>query len=87
MSVVEHSDGGTVPVPTGLPPSEGSRTGFVLDVCDGLTVLRPADNPEPIWKNPDPVKRVESFLQWTKMPRPPAPDIPLEFFDRDYLYD
>jgi hypothetical protein len=87
MSVVDHSDEGVLHVPIDSLPSEKSRIEYVLDDYGGLTVLRPADDPEPIWKIPDPVKWAEEFLRWANEPRPPAPDIPLEFLDREYLYD
>ena len=87
MSIVEISDSGALHVPAELSPAEKSHTEYVLDVYGGLTVLRRADDPEPIWKNPDVAKRVESFLRYAELPRPPAPDVPLEFFDREYLYD
>ena len=86
MSIIEHGDEGALHVPADSLPTEKPRIEYVLDVYGDLIVLRPADDPEPIWKNPDPAKRVESFLEWANMPRPPAPDIPLEFFDREYLY-
>jgi hypothetical protein len=87
MSVVDHSDEGVLHVPTDSLLSENAPLEYVLDDCDGVTVLRPADDPEPIWKNPDPAKRAEEFRRYAELPRPPAPDVPLEFFDRQYLYD
>ncbi len=87
MSVVEHGDEGALHVPADSLPTEEPRIEYVLDDYNGLTVLRPADNPEPIWKNPDPAKRAESFRRFAALPRPPAPDIPLEFLDREHIYD
>ena len=87
MSIVDHGDEGVLHVPVDSLPTETPRIEYVLDDYNGLTVLRPADDPEPIWKNPDVAKRVESFLRYAELPRPPAPDVPLEFFDREYLYD
>ena len=86
MSIVERGDDGTLHVPVDSLPAETPCIDYVLDVYGGLTVLRPADDPEPIWKNPDVAKRVEDFLKYADMPRPPAPDIPLEFLDREHLY-
>jgi hypothetical protein len=87
MSIAETGDDGALHVPADSLPTEKPRIEYVLDDHGGLTVLRPADDPEPIWKNPDVAKRVESFLRWAETPRPPAPDIPLEFLDREYVYD
>jgi hypothetical protein len=86
MSTVEIGDGGTLHVPADSLPAEKPRAEYVLDVYGDVTVLRPADDLEPIWKNPDPAKRVESFLRWAETPRPPSPDIPLEFLDREHIY-
>jgi hypothetical protein len=87
MSIVEIGDDGGLYLPAQPPAEEKPHSEFVLDVHNGLIVLRPADDPEPIWKNPNPAKRVESFLRWAETPRPPAPDIPLEFLDREHIYD
>ena len=54
MSIVEHGDEGALHVPADLLPTEKPHIEYVLDVYDGLIVLRPADDPEPMWKNPDP---------------------------------
>jgi hypothetical protein len=86
MSIVESGDEGALHVPADSLPKEKTRIEYVLDVCGGLTVLRLADDPEPNWKNPDPAKRAEEFLKYADLPRPPAPDIPLEFLDREHLY-
>ena len=86
MSIVEIGDDGVLHVPADLLTGAKPHTKYVLDVCGNLIVLRPADDPEPIWKNPDPVQRAESFIRWAETPRPPAPDIPLEFLDREHIY-
>jgi hypothetical protein len=86
MSIVEIGDDGALHVPAEFLTAAKPHAKFVLDVYGDLIVLRPADGPEPSWKNPDPVKRAEDFLKYADLPRPPAPDIPLEFLDREYLY-
>ncbi len=86
MSIVETGDDGALHLPAELLTAATPHTKYVLDVYDDLIVLRPADGPEPMWKNPDPAKRAEEFLKYADLPRPPAPDIPLEFLDREYLY-
>jgi hypothetical protein len=83
MSIAEISESGTS---TARAEGEPSLT-YVLDVCDDLTVLRLVEAGEPAWKNPDPAKRAEAILRWANDPRPPAPDIPIEFLSREYLYD
>ena len=64
-------------MPAELLTAAKPHTKFVLDVSADLIVLRPADEPEPMWMNPDPAKRAEEFLKYADLPRPPAPDIPL----------
>jgi len=83
MSIVETHESGMPPAPVGNTPS----LTYVLDVCDGLTVMRLVEAGEPAWKNPDPVERVKAFLEFAESPRPPAPDIPLEYLDREHIYD
>jgi hypothetical protein len=87
MSTAETGDDSALHVPAEILPAEEPPIEYVLDVCGSLTVLRPANNPNPSWKNPDPAARAESFLRWAETPRPPAPDIPLEFLDREHIYD
>jgi len=83
MSIAEINQSGSSTASAGGEPS----LTYVLDVCDGITVLRLVEAGEPAWKNPDPVKRAEAILRWANEPRPPAPDIPIEFLSREYFYD
>lgn len=86
MSIIEHGDEGALHVPADSLPTEKPRIEYVLDVCGGLTVLRLADNPEPMWKNPNPAERgVISTL--CRIAPSARTDIPLEFLDREHIYD
>ncbi len=87
MSIVEIGDDGALHVSADLLAGAKPHAKYVLDVFGDLIVLRPAEELEPIWKNPDPVQRAEAFRRYAELPRPPAPDIPLEFLDREHLYD
>ena len=83
MSIVEIDKSSSSFAASDVPPS----LNYMLDVCGGLTVLRLVEAGEPAWKNLDPAQRAEEFLRWANEPRPPAPDIPLEFLDREHIYD
>ncbi len=83
MSIVECNESGVPP----LPAEDAANPSYALDVCDGVTVLRLVGDGEPAWKNPDPAERVKAFLEFAESPRPPAPDIPLEYLDREHIYD
>jgi hypothetical protein len=86
MSIVELSDDGALHVPAELLVSAKPHTKYQLDVYGDVIVLRPAGKDEPIWMNPDPEKRLKAFREYAESPRPPAPDIPLEFLDREHIY-
>jgi hypothetical protein len=87
MSIVEIGDDGALHVPADLLAGARPHAKFVLDVKGELIVLRPAESIEPIWENPDPTQRAEEFRRYAELPRPSAPDIPLEYLDREHLYD
>ncbi len=87
MSIVESGDDGALHVPAELLTVAKPHTKYVLDVYDDLIVLRPTDGTGPLWRNMDPAQRAEEFKRWADTPRPPAPDIPLEFLDREHIYD
>ncbi len=87
MSIVEISDDGALHVPAELLAGAKPHAKYELDVCGDTIVLRPAVPEEPHCKYPNPAERAEAFLRWANEPRPPAPDIPLEFLDREHIYD
>ena len=87
MSIVEVSDDGALHVPAQLLTGAKPHTKYELDVHGETIVLRPVDTEKPLWEILDPVQRAEAFRRWTNEPRPPAPDIPLEFLDREHIYD
>ena len=87
MSIVEISDDGALHLPADLLTGAKPHTKYKLDVYGDTILLRPADAEQPLWEIRDPIERAEAFRRWANEPRPPAPDIPLEFFDREYVYD
>jgi len=87
MSILEIGDDGVLHVPADLLAGAKPHAKYVLDVFGELIVLRPLEQSDLVWKNPDPAQRAEAFRRYAELPRPPAPDVPIEFFDREYLYD
>ena len=87
MSIVEVGDDGALHVPAAFLLGTKPHAKFALDVCGDLIVLRPVDAKEPLWKTLSPEQRAAEFLEFAEMPRPPAPDIPIEFLDREHIYE
>jgi hypothetical protein len=87
MATVEIGSDSVLHIPAEMLAGVKPRSKFALDVYGDIIVLRPVEDRKPAWKKPDPAKRVESFLKWANTPRPPAPDIPIEYLDREHIYD
>jgi hypothetical protein len=86
MSIIEVGDDGSLRVPGELLAGAKPHTKYALDVSGDAIVLRPAESDKPLWEIADPLERAEVFRRWANQPRPPAPDIPLEYLDREYIY-
>lgn len=86
MSIVEISDDGALHVPAELLVGAKPHAKYELEVRGDQIVLRPTDAEKPLWEIADPAERAEAFRRWANQPRPPAPDIPLEYLDREYIY-
>jgi hypothetical protein len=86
MSIVEIGDDGALHVPASFLTGAQPRTKHKLDVYGDTIILRRADTEMPLWEIADPVERAEAFRRWANQPRPPAPDIALEYLGREYIY-
>ncbi len=86
MSIIEIGDDGALHLPASMLTGTKPHAKYELDLHGDTIVLRPADSERPLWEIADPAERAETFRRWANQPRPPAPDIPLEYLDREHIY-
>ena len=84
MSIVEISDDGALHVPAQLLGGVKPPTKYEMDVRGDTIVLRLAEMETSLWEKRDPAERAGAIMRWANEPRPPAPDIPIEFLGRDF---
>lgn len=87
MAILEANDEGGLYLPPEVIGETKPHMRFRLEKTAGMLVLVAEGEEAPFWQRATPEEWVRSFRQWANAPRPAAPEIPIEAFRRENLYD
>jgi len=83
---IEVNEQGALYLPPELLGKVKPHTRYVLGVQGDTLILYP-EKPQPLWATATPKKRARVFRKWVNMKRPIAPNLPLESFRRENIYE